>query len=254
MIVTSHNEKIQMFTQYDHSKLSGDFVPYWQDQLFIGQAFSDEVKLAIREHDRAWIPLDEEPIWNYEKKVPHSFMDYPMKPKIEAYKKGIDEVEQQSNYAAYLNSQHFLSFFDQDSTDPDISRFISREIDRQNRLEQTFSSSLTNEINEFHFNLLQFCDDLSLYICLNEPGTSKENEIFMFKDGFRQRFAGLSGSIRANWVTINEITLTPFPFKEPFHVQVPYREITHEQVEEKGLVEAYQHAETHNRIVLIKGE
>ncbi|GEL78290.1 DUF3891 family protein [Tenuibacillus multivorans] len=242
MIVTNYNQKIQLFKQYDHSKVSGSFVPYWRN---------DEVQLAITEHDRAWIPLDQKPIWNEDKDQPHSFMDYPSKPKLEAYSNGIDEVENQSAYAGYLNRKHFLSFFDKNSTDRDISRFISREMERQKQLKQAFSKSLTEEIIDFHFNLLQFCDDLSLYLCLNEPGTMKENEIFMFKDGFRQRFEGLDGQMRAEWINKEQMRLDPFPFKEPFMVEIPFKEIIYSEVKEKGLRKSYQNAETSLRKVLI---
>nr|WP_253735858.1 DUF3891 family protein [Paenibacillus sp. FJAT-26967] len=29
---------------------------------------------------------------------------------------------------------------------------------------------------EQHFKLLKLCDELSLYVCLNEPGVSKDEE------------------------------------------------------------------------------
>lgn len=251
MIVSTHNGRYQLFRQHDHSILSGQFVPYWSDNLFLGVNWFKDVQLAVREHDRAWIPLDKKPIWNDEKNVPHSFMDFPMEPKLEAYKQGVDEVEQLSPYAGYLNSLHFLSFFKQNSTDSNISRFISREIDRQKRLEQELDLEKSKEEIDFQFNLLQFCDDLSLYICLNKPNISKENEIFMFKEGFRQRFEGLNQRMNASWVDYEVIVLKPFPFKAPFKVFVPFKEITDDDIEEKGLERAYHDATEQVRQVLI---
>ncbi|RPF51169.1 DUF3891 family protein [Aquisalibacillus elongatus] len=248
MIVSNHHERFQLFTQYNHSKLSGQFVPYWNDSELHKDTCYPSIKLAIEEHDRAWIPLDQEPLWNDEKGMPHSFMDYPMKPKIEAYARGINEVEDMSAYAGYLNSLHFLSFFNQNSTDPDISRFISREIDRQYKLEEHL---LNKQDIDYHYKLLQFCDDLSLYICLNKPGVPKEDEHFMFKDGFRQDFNHLGQKIQAHWKNEHEILVEPFPFNESFQVTVPYRELTKEEVEDQGLIKSYNQAEWKERKVFI---
>ncbi|WP_175615108.1 DUF3891 family protein [Piscibacillus halophilus] len=251
MIVSAHDGRYQLFTQHNHSILSGQFVPYWEDQLFIGAEYFKDVQLAVREHDRAWIPLDQTPIWNADKKLPHSFMDYPQKPKLEAYTKGIDEVEQLSPYAGLLNSLHFLSFFKEKTTDSDISRFISREIDRQNQIREQLGIGSDEEIMDFHFKLLQFCDDLSLYICLNKPNVSKQEENFMFREGFRQCFSGLNNKITAYWVDEEVIELKPFPFKAPFKVSIPYKELTEEEVEEKGLEQAYRQSVERVRSVII---
>lgn len=35
-----------------------------------------------------------------------------------------------------------------------------------------------------HYRLLKFCDELSLYVCMNKPGVKKKDEIDLFKDGF----------------------------------------------------------------------
>lgn len=37
---------------------------------------------------------------------------------------------------------------------------------------------------EEHYKLLKFCDELSLYACMNEPGVKKNEEIDLFKEGF----------------------------------------------------------------------
>ncbi|WP_369404968.1 DUF3891 family protein [Piscibacillus salipiscarius] len=143
-------------------------------------------------------------------------------------------------------------FYKQKSTDSNISRFISREIDRQNHLRNSLElEGLEEQVVDFHFNLLQFCDDLSLYICLNKPNTSKEDEIFMFKDGFRQKFSGLRQQMNAHWINEEIIKVSPFPFKASFKVSIPYVEITQNEIVQFGLASAYGRAKEQVRNVTI---
>src|SRR5690625_149953 len=104
MIVTKKANSFLMFEQHEHAKISGLMAKYWRDELFLGKTMREEVELAISQHDRAWIPLDKNLIWNEEKQAPYTFMDYPLEEKLRAYKRGADEIEKESNYASLLCS------------------------------------------------------------------------------------------------------------------------------------------------------
>ncbi|WP_188207394.1 DUF3891 family protein [Alkalibacillus aidingensis] len=252
MIVSEHHNDFEMVKQHDHAIISGEAAKHWKAELFIGDFLRREVEYAIKNHDCAWIPLDQSPIWNSKKNAPHSFMDYPLIPKIEHYSQGIDQVEEQSEYAVILCSQHYLSFFDKDSTDSTISMFISREIERQRRIKELMSTQVPERITRFHFHLLQFCDDLSLYLCLNKPGVPKEQEHPMFKNGFRQEFPGIDNRIEARWLDEQTISVNPNPFIEVFTVQIPYKTVRKDLIQEQGLSQAYQIAPEKHREVTIK--
>ncbi|WP_156430913.1 DUF3891 family protein [Paenibacillus sp. FJAT-26967] len=46
---------------------------------------------------------------------------------------------------------------------------------RQQRLKAKLNQPGESMIEQ-HFKLLKLCDELSLYVCLNEPGVSKDEE------------------------------------------------------------------------------
>ncbi len=249
MIVTKTEDAFRLFMQHDHAKVSGEFARHWSSDLFPFENLRDEVEFAITQHDRAWIPLDQQPTWNDDAGEPHSFMNYPLKRKVQHYEQGIEEVRQESLYAGLLCGAHYLSFFDQSSSNPIIQQFISREISNQEESKHVLGTKYNEDAFDFHFRLLQFCDDLSLYFCLNEPGIDKKDENKMFRNGFRQRFAGLDERIVASWKHPDEIQLSPFPFENHFDINIPYRLVYQKEIDDKGLEKAYQESGTEIRSV-----
>lgn len=135
MIVRESDDFFTMTKQHDHALFSGEVARYLVDDYFIDQSFKNDVLLAIQEHDRSWIRLDETPIWNDRHNTPFTFMDYPLYVKLSFYTMGLDEIEQMSHYAALLCSLHFTSFTPlQNSQDQACIDFINHERGRQRKL------------------------------------------------------------------------------------------------------------------------
>lgn len=112
MIVTQRNEQwLELTEQHEHAFLSYEIAKHWHRNLFPYPDRREEVLLAIREHDRAWIPLDKKVTFHAKELYPHDFIHFPLQTKLDAYRRGVDEVEAQSAYAAILCSLHFCSFF-----------------------------------------------------------------------------------------------------------------------------------------------
>lgn len=89
-----------------------------------------------------------------------------------------------------------------------------------------------------HYRLLKFCDELSLYVCMNKPGVKKKDEIDLFKDGFEgtEMFNSEEEKlIQAEWVDEETIRITPFPFQTEFYTYVKYKTINEHEMKEKGL-------------------
>lgn len=175
--------------------------------------------MAIEQHDRAWIPLDEVP-----KKRPngdgyYSFVDYPLTDKLRAYQQGVMEVREQSRYAAILCSRHYCSFFSDDTDDERIKAFLDREEGLQQADRQTLSSAeqATLDIDQ---KFLSFCDDVSLYLCMNKPGVAKQSEVNWFRDGFKERFS-FADKITGEWVSTDEVRLMPSPLEFPVRIVIP---------------------------------
>lgn len=240
LIVYERETDFVMIEQHHHAILSGELAGNWRNDLFMRNHRQDVV-FAITEHDRAWIALDATPLWNDAKQVPYSFLDLPSRLKLPHYQYGIDAVEHQNKYAALLCSHHYASFFHK-SVDVAERQYYHYELHRQNRLRQAFGDVSDDEIT-IHVEMLKFFDRLSLYICLNEPGVSKENEFPWYRDGFQgsERILGTSGSrVNAHWIDKNRIGLTVFPFTEPFLASVPAKLVSKRLIQQEGVAEAYQ--------------
>jgi hypothetical protein len=238
MIVLETGEHFKMTTQHDHAMFAGDIAKYFVKDLFIDDQYMDAALLAIREHDRAWIGLDQIPIWNDQKKIPFSFMDYPLLPKVLMYTKGIDEVEEINKYAGLLCSMHYSSFGHiRNSKQQDCINYMNNEVQRQKRLKNILNNPKEEMINQ-HFKLLQLCDEISLYVCLNNEGaTATKSEEPWYKDGFKTMID--QRKYRAEWKSQNEIKLDPFPFTTEFEITFKTKYVSKDLRDEKGINSAY---------------
>ncbi|MBP3950145.1 DUF3891 family protein [Bacillus suaedae] len=240
MIVYEREEEWVMIPQHHHGKLSGDICKHWNTAYMKGMKQWDEVIYAVTEHDRAWIDLDETPFWNDADHRPYSFIDFPLVPKLTFYKKGIDEVEDHSPYAGLLCSMHYHSFLD-GSKEPAAIDFTIHEQARQANIKKQLPPDHSDsESLQFHYKLIQFCDNLSLYVCMQEPGTPKEEEFPWFKDGFREMFDFANGKkIQSEWLDSETISLSPFPLLSPIELTIDIKRVEKSKVEQLGLAKAY---------------
>ncbi|MGN7312360.1 DUF3891 family protein [Alkalicoccobacillus gibsonii] len=209
MIIRKQDQMFHCIRQHDHAYISGEIAKHWIEPV------SESVLTGVYEHDRAWIPLDEKVRVATNQQMPYDFISFPLEWKLAAYTKGVDEVEVHSPYSAFLCSKHYCSFFSGSITsEPGVSEFLTHEENRQQSILNTLEVSPSASERSQDFTLLQFCDDLSLYICMNPPGIRKSDEVSWFKNGFAQLFPFAPKGIQAEWKTESEIMLEPFPFKE----------------------------------------
>lgn len=210
MIVRRRENEFVLIAQHDHALISGEFAAHLAEPF---EPFASTV-YAISHHDVAWVELDHAVLWNEAKNQPYSFEDYPLAPKLEAYTKGISLVEAKDLYAGILCSKHYASFFDHVS-DPAGRRFREQELARQNKLLKRLSEPEKENL-ESNFRLLQFCDDLSLALCLNEP---QQNTHPWYADGIRYQ----GGNYQWVWEDEKSLRLTPNLFGKPFTIEIPYQ-------------------------------
>lgn len=211
LIVRSREDHFVLIRQHDHAFLSGTFA----SKLFPSTKINSQkaTLYAIFNHDIGWVDLDKEVVWNEENGEPYTFINYPLAPKVAAYRKGISFVEATYPYAAYLCSKHYTSFFHNATDDLEI-QFREGEQKRQERLFSRMSSVEKTNI-EANVELLRFCDDLSLALCLNEPG---QNSYPWFRDGM-----GLNDVVyQWEWKDDSIISLVPNLFATSFTVELPF--------------------------------
>lgn len=209
MIVRERPDSYVLIKQHDHGLVSGEFARHWAEKP---QPFKPTL-YAIANHDVGWQALDDSVRWNEESGKPYSFADYPIEPKLRAYKKGLDLLEAKIPYAACLCSMHYASFMRGSEDEPE-ARFRERETKRQREIKTAMTREELDNL-EHNFRLLQLCDDLSLFVCLNEPG---RNDHPWYKSGFM--FEGMK--LEPTWEDHHTLRLTPNPFSEPFDLFVPY--------------------------------
>ena len=212
MIVRKLQDSFLVIRQHDHGLISGEFARHWDAKI----QPKTQTLYAIAEHDVGWQELDDEVRFNPETNAPYSFVDYPLEPKLRAYGNGLDRIEGEEPYAGYLCSMHYSSFV-RDSEEPAAIEFRERENIRRARIEEHLPEKWLDNV-EYNFRLLQLCDDLSLFVCLNEPG---ENTFPWYRNGFRF----LEEKLVPVWNDERTLSLSPNPFSGPFDLTVPYRRI-----------------------------
>ncbi|KGE20757.1 DUF3891 family protein [Paenibacillus wynnii] len=246
MICREHDGTFVMIKQHDHGLLSGELAKRFRSEQVPEPARRAEVLRAVSNHDRGWIDLDETPFWNDAERAPYTFIDFPVVPKLTFYTKGLDEIESDTPYGALLCSLHFERLIEVSGEDnPELTEYLEQEEERRTRIRRELEQSAPIGEAELFYDtrLLQFCDDLSLYMALNEPGSPKSEEHPWWKDGFSgsEDFGFTEGCvITAEWKDKHTLKLNPFPFTESFEVVLPLRRMPKAEVEAKGIARAYR--------------
>ena len=240
MIIREREDEFICIAQNDHAQFSGWMAAAWGNArvpaLDTRQA---GLALATAMHDVGWIPIDEDPLWNEEAQRPYSFMDEPLAHKIPQYEEGVSSVVEADPYAGLLCSLHYTSFFPPDAIDrlgPMADGYVARETLRQQNLIEALEAEGRSQAlsrRDFDLRLLKLWDNLSLYVALNEPGTSKEDEISWYRDGFSPT-ALASGAdptrFIARWTDERNISLEPFPFRASLPYALPHRRVRKETI------------------------
>lgn len=212
MIVRKLRDSFLLIRQHEHGQISGEFARHWE----VETTPQRPTLFAITNHDVGWQELDDEVRFNPDTGEPYSFTDYPLEPKLRAYKHGLNQLEVQEPYAAYLCSMHYSSFV-RGSSEPAAADFKEREAGRRGRIEARVPQEWL-ENAEYNFRLLQLCDDLSLFVCLNEPG---ENTFPWYRDGF----GFMEQKLHPVWQNRQTLSLTPNPFADSFEFTVSYERV-----------------------------
>lgn len=237
-----------MVKQHEHGRLAGEFAGKFREEQVPESSRRAEVLRAISNHDRGWIDLDETPFWNDAEGAPYSFIDFPVVPKLTFYKRGIDEIEADTPYGALLCSMHFERLIEvSGENSPELAAYLKDEEERRARIHRELEQTRPIGEGELYYDarLLQFCDDLSLYLALNEPGSPKSKEHPWWKDGFSgsEDFSFTLGRvITAQWRDESTLMLDPFPFTGDVEVSFPLRRVSRQAAVSKGIARAYSEA------------
>ncbi|SDN26004.1 DUF3891 family protein [Alkalicoccus daliensis] len=241
MIIQEKEHSYIMISQHDHAAISGSIARNYAVDYFPFSDFQQEFIQAVLQHDQAWVEIDKVPVWNDVKGRPYSFIDFPVPMKLVHYKAGIDSHEPENPYGALLQSKHYASLVGESEEE---AVFWEREKDRQQKIIQLLGLTKDHEeLIEEHFKALQFCDSVSLYTCMQPPGT--ENKYKNAEHGFQhgKQFKFSNGEdVIGDWKNNMQIQLSPHPFKEDFDVTLLYKEVQKDDISIKGIAKAYHGA------------
>ncbi|RXT03783.1 DUF3891 family protein [Ammoniphilus sp. CFH 90114] len=241
LIVYEKEKTFVLITQHDHAQVSGDIMSAWKSDWLNRDERRADLIYAAYQHDRGWIDLDQFPLWNDAKNQPFTFFDFPAKIRFQYYVKGLDEVEQVNEYAALLCSLLYTALAKR-FINEDTMMFIHREQLRQTRLKKRVDAQ--EEKLKRHLNALVLCDELSLFVCMQPPGTPR-NQYEWFAKGLHFSFPDFCDNVLvADWMGDQEVQLKPFPFGNRFEITIPFKEVDKVDVSQKGVVKSYAIAQT----------
>src|SRR5690625_883152 len=216
LIVRKQGDNFILFKQYDHSVVSGTLASNVEKK----PTPYESVLYAIENNDIGWKQLDHEILWDDEINEPHDFTNYPLTEKLYAYTYGIEQVVKEDVYAGYLCSYHLASFL-KGKDDDESYTFYTEEVERQEKLKKSFNDEQLEHL-DYNYSLLKMCDDLSLFVCLNEPG---ENVYPWFKNGFILN----DQKVIPTWKNRTTLSLNPSPFAQPFNISIPYKVVSQDR-------------------------
>jgi hypothetical protein len=248
-----------MVRQHEHGRVAGEFARFFKEEQVPESRRKEEVLWAISNHDRGWIDLDETPFWNDAEHLPYSFIDFPVVPKLTFYKRGLDEIEAETAYGALLCSLHFERLIEvSGEQSPELTAYLKDEEERRSRIHRELETRAPISEGELYYDarLLQFCDDLSLYLVLNEPGSPKSEEHPWWTDGFSgsEDFSFTSGrAISAEWQDASTLLLDPFPFTQDVEIAYTIRRVSKETADSKGIAHAYSEAPDETCLITVTG-
>ena len=239
MIIQESKEAFTFITQHDHANIAGEFFINLKKD-FVPVDFYESLRFAVYQHDRSWIIPDSEPIWDNLNKRPYDFITYPENLKYHFYRIGIEQTDQVNSYAALLCSLHYASFLINANTEAGKS-FYNKELQRQKHLMQRLNITNDTFLN-YQLKILKFCDDLSLYVCLNKPGVEKKEEHPFFKDGFpNSAFFNDGGekNIVASYAAKSGVKFNCSPFDKKFDLKITFKNVSKVDIKSKGLSKAF---------------
>jgi hypothetical protein len=211
VIVREKSDSYVLIKQHDHALASGEFARRWAKK----PRPLESTLYAIAHHDLAWRGPDARVRWNEETGRPYSFVDYPPEPKIRAYTEGLDWLEESDPYAACLCSMHYETLVRRFGRSEAEERFADAESRRQEKLRAGMSGDELVTL-DYNLRLLRLCDGLSLFVCLNEPGSDD------YPPPYPGGFEFYGERFQPIWEDRSTLRLDPAPFSGAFDLAIPY--------------------------------
>lgn len=215
MLVQTRLNGIWLITQNDHALLSGRLAHEWWGLDGEPTPLPYELVLATALHDQAWMAADATPRLNTKTRRPTDFIEYPDGERLKVYDAGLRQLAQFDPYTALLISKHYASFGED---------YRAQEAPRQTALLDVLQIGSGGEATvDSQLGYLKLFDLLSLYVCMASPRATNTLPSWLEAEAISKTPQGTEFKIK--WMTDNQLRLKPFPFRQQFQVEVPYRQL-----------------------------
>ncbi len=229
MLVQENESGLRLVTQNDHGLFAGRLAHEWWGLDGEPTPLPFELVFATSLHDQSWVKADRAPTLNQDTGIPHDFNDYPKKDRARMYREGLDFLSEIDPYAGLLVSLHYYSF----TSLRDVAGFGKHEESRQDDLRAALGFSEPGmKVAERHLAYLQLFDLLSLHIVLSPPRATGDLPGWLEAEAISKTPVGTPFQIQ--WFGDSRVTLDPFPFRQAFHVEIPYRDLPYRRYANDG--------------------
>ena len=162
MIVSREDGGLRLFTQPDHARLAADLLSLWRRDGLPNHPRREELLLAAREHDNGWQEADSAPRLDRQSSRPVDYRRLPNEPRFDIWRRGIDRLASQNEYAALLVAVHARSVH-QDRAHEPWPEFLAEIDERRSALLEVTGTTEEQAADDYRF--LQLFDRLSLSLC-----------------------------------------------------------------------------------------
>ncbi|MBC8153141.1 MAG: DUF3891 family protein [Bacteroidetes bacterium] len=197
MIVHSTNQGWEIIHQQAHGLLAFQIAAQWQAEK--RSIYWAETLTALVEHDDGQDPYVGT---NHisDAGAPLQFEPY----SVDQCHRMIDIALQKSRWNALMVSHHATFLYEpKRAQDPALDAFLDQQKDNQKKWRQSYSA--TSKEVQYAYDLLQWCDALSLILCRKElPPEARQLEISKGPDGTRHFIHQRTGD--------QSLSIDPWPF------------------------------------------
>jgi hypothetical protein len=220
MIIQTDGDGLLLFRQTDHALLSGEFATVWGNDRIPAPPRREQTLIAASRHDDGWAEWELAPKLRPDGE-PVDFIRVPVSDHAPLYKRGVDLVQAEDDFAGLIVSLHFDRLYTRPfhpGMDPRIDHLtddalalaqehVAGERERQAKLLASLDADAQRDADEC-WRLLQVWDRLSLLVCMNRIDPSIEQQL--------PPIASVDGDVRivARGTADGDLTVDPYPFAE----------------------------------------
>ncbi|MEX0875284.1 MAG: DUF3891 family protein [Actinomycetota bacterium] len=221
MILQERDGALLLFRQTDHALLSGAFANVWGNDRIPVPVRRESTVVAAARHDDGWFE------WELAPRLapnggPVDFIHIPVEQHVALYKRGIDLVESEDDYAGLIASLHGERLYTRPffpGMDPRIQNlkntdlelataYVEGERKRQEQLLGRIGGHGTQVEADEGWRQLQVWDRLSLLVCMQQLDENAERKM--------PPIASVEGDVEivARGTGDGDLLLDPYPFRE----------------------------------------